>query len=182
MSACRNPFTPVAEHEYDVAVIGGGPAGIGAALAAARLGARTVLIEATCCLGGCGTSGLVPALAPFNYNQKDGPPYLRGVAWETVERLDAAGGLYGLDKHSWWKLFDKEIAKSVFEKMVLETGSRLRYFTFFHGVEMDGPRIGSGLHREQERLGGMAGEALHRRHGRRRRGRRGRRRPACLAT
>ena len=111
----RDPFRPVAEHECDVLVVGGGPAGVGAALASARLGARTTLIEATCCLGGAGTSGLVPALAPYNYNDRGGEPYLRGIAWELVERLDAADGLYGLDRNAWWKLFDKEIAKLVLD-------------------------------------------------------------------
>ena len=141
MNPHDKPFQPVAEHQCDVLVIGGGPAGIGAAVAAARSGAKTTLIEAACCLGGNGTAGLVPALAPYNYNQKDGQPYLRGIAWEILRRLDAADGLYGLDMHRWWKLFDKEIAKGVFEKMVLEAGIRLRYFTFFHTVEMDGPFI-----------------------------------------
>ena len=145
MNPHDRPFSPVAEHECDVLVIGGGPAGIGAAVAAARHGARTVLIEQTCCLGGLGTSGLVPALAPFNYNQKDGEPYLRGLAWETVERLDAANGLFGLGQQRWWKLFDKEIAKSVFEKMAIEAGVQCRYFTFFHTVEMEGPFIRRAL-------------------------------------
>ena len=44
---------------YDVIVAGGGPAGSAAAICAARLGLRTLLVEATGCLGGMGTSGLV---------------------------------------------------------------------------------------------------------------------------
>ena len=46
----------------EVIVCGGGPAGIAAALAAARLGARTILLEQTGCCGGMATSGLVPAI------------------------------------------------------------------------------------------------------------------------
>jgi len=139
------PFTPVREHECDVLVVGGGSAGIGAAIAAARNGAKTVLIETTSGLGGNGTSGLVPALAPYNYNDKQGEPLLRGIAWEIVERLDAAGGFYGLGKHQWWKLFDKEIGKRVFEHITLEAGIHVRYFTFFHTVEMEGPFIKRAL-------------------------------------
>jgi hypothetical protein len=139
------PFEPVAEHRCDVLVVGGGPAGIAAATASARGGADTVLIENTCCLGGLGTSGLVPAFAPFNYNERDGKPYLRGIPWEVVERLDAANGLYGLGKDRWWKLFDKEIAKRVFESMVLEVGVHLRYFTFFHTVETTGQLVKRAL-------------------------------------
>ena len=105
MNPHNKPFEPVIERECDVLVIGGGSAGIGAALSAARHGANTVIIEQTCALGGNGTSGMVPALAPFNYNAKDGEPYLRGIAWEIVERLDAADGFFGLGKHQWWKIF-----------------------------------------------------------------------------
>lgn len=141
MNHHSQPFDIVREHECDVLVIGGGSAGIGAAVSAARQGARTVLIETTCCLGGNGTAGMVPALAPYNYNQKDGEPLLRGIAWEVVERLEASNGFYGLGVDQWWKLFDKEIAKSVFERMVIDAGVQLRYFTFFHTVEMDGPFV-----------------------------------------
>ncbi len=145
MNPYSRPFEPVAEHECDVLVIGGGSAGIGAAISAARHGARTVLIETTCALGGNGTSGLVPALAPYNYNQRDGQPYLRGTAWEVLERLHRAEGLYGLGMNAWWKLFDKEIAKRVFEEMVLEAGVHVRYFTFFHTVEMSGSKVSRAL-------------------------------------
>ena len=49
---------PVAD-EVDVLVAGGGPAGVGAAIAAARNGAKTMLIEHFNCLGGIATSGLM---------------------------------------------------------------------------------------------------------------------------
>ncbi|WP_221657536.1 FAD-dependent oxidoreductase [Bacteroides salyersiae] len=51
---------------YDVIVIGGGTSGCAAAMAAAREGARTLLIEATNVLGGMGTSGLIPTWVPFS--------------------------------------------------------------------------------------------------------------------
>jgi len=55
---------------YDVIVFGGGPAGCTAAAAAARDGARTLLVEATGALGGMGTVGLLPAWCPFSDKQK----------------------------------------------------------------------------------------------------------------
>ena len=145
MNRFDRPFTPTSEHECDVLVVGGGSAGIAAALSSARHGANTILLEQTGCLGGNGTAGMVPALAPYNYNDKAGEPYLRGIPWEVVERLDAAGGLFGLGKRQWWKLFDKEIAKKVFETMLHEAGVRIRYFTLFHTVEMEGDTVRRAL-------------------------------------
>ena len=49
--------------EYEVAVIGGGPGGIPAAIAAARRGRKTVLIERNAFLGGAATSGLGRSLS-----------------------------------------------------------------------------------------------------------------------
>ena len=52
---CKLPVTA----DVDVLVCGGGPAGFAAAIAAAREGARTMVVEYTGCLGGMATSGLV---------------------------------------------------------------------------------------------------------------------------
>ena len=54
-----------AESGYDLFVAGGGPAGAAAAICAARLGAKVMLVEGTGCLGGMGTSGLVTAFDPM---------------------------------------------------------------------------------------------------------------------
>jgi NADPH-dependent 2,4-dienoyl-CoA reductase/sulfur reductase-like enzyme len=58
------------ENAWDVIVVAGGPAGCTAALAAAREGARTLLIEATGCLGGRGMHGLTPVWEPFSDQEK----------------------------------------------------------------------------------------------------------------
>lgn len=71
-------------YEYDVLVVGGGPAGCAAAVAAARQGARVMLVESQYCLGGQGTAGLVPAFMCFG----DGVHFLAdGIGREILERL-----------------------------------------------------------------------------------------------
>ena len=53
------------ERGYDLVVCGGGPAGAAAAICAARLGAKVLLVEAMGCLGGTGTAALVNAFNPM---------------------------------------------------------------------------------------------------------------------
>lgn len=80
---------------FDVAVIGGGSAGLAAAVTAAREGARTVLIERHGCLGGMGTASLVHTFCGL-YLLRDEPGAVLanpGFATEMAEQMMAATGL-----------------------------------------------------------------------------------------
>ena len=70
----------------DVVVVGGGPGGIGAALAAARSGADTVLIERYEHLGGMGTGGLVTIIP--NLSDFSGKQQIAGICQEWIDRLN----------------------------------------------------------------------------------------------
>lgn len=74
--------------DYDVVVCGGGPAGYCAAVQAARLGARTALVEQYGALGGVITSGGNPEIGLFYAH---GRQIISGIGWETVTRLAADG-------------------------------------------------------------------------------------------
>ena len=76
---------------YDVIVLGGGPAGVCAAIEAARGGARVLLVEAQGMLGGMATTALV---GPFmtNYDRKGDRPVVGGLYREIIERLAEKGG------------------------------------------------------------------------------------------
>jgi len=100
--------------EVDVLVVGGGAAGVGAAICAARNGMDTLLVEQQGCLGGLVTLGLVNWVAS----------YPEAVGKELLNRLQAEGAL------SDRRICDPEKTKYVLEQMVLESGAKIFYWTY----------------------------------------------------
>ena len=83
---------PKNAESYDVVVVGGGAAGVGAAVGAALTGARTLLIESAGCLGGAATLKCVQTYCGL-YTIGDAPrPVVAGVAATVVEKLRKIGG------------------------------------------------------------------------------------------
>jgi hypothetical protein len=80
--------------EYDIVVLGGGPAGIAAAVAAARAGRRTLLIERYGFLGGMGTAAGVTNFCGLHANvHGEMHRVVQGIASELLDRIDRLGGL-----------------------------------------------------------------------------------------
>src|ERR1700682_5931193 len=80
--------------EYEVAVLGGGPAGIAAAVAAARAGRQTLLIERYGFLGGMGTAAGVTNFCGLHANvHGEMHRVVQGIASELLGRMDRLGGL-----------------------------------------------------------------------------------------
>jgi hypothetical protein len=80
--------------EYEVAVLGGGPAGIAAAAAAARAGRRTLLIERYGFLGGMGTAAGVTNFCGLHANVfGEMHRVVQGIATDLLGRIDRLGGL-----------------------------------------------------------------------------------------
>lgn len=136
----------------DVAVIGGGMAGIAAAVAAARGGARTLLIERQGWLGGVGIVGATGLHCFFNiYAAHPGAPRRRvaaGIAQELVDRARAAGGGLGHvqmerggDFVSMVTPVEPEVFKLVAARLCVETGVTLLLHTIVDEVHASAGHI-----------------------------------------
>lgn len=123
---------------YDIVVLGGGPAGIAAAIAAGRLKARALLVEQTGCLGGMSTCGLVPCLAPLS---QSGPPLVGGIMAEVLERMEELGGIGHNDRAMKWIPTDPEKLKLIYDTMIAQARVRPLFFTITGDVIRKGGRV-----------------------------------------
>lgn len=131
--------TPVVE-ESDVLVVGGGPAGITAACAAAQSGVRVVLIENKSFLGGNLAIGL-PILGFLSQKQQ---PIIKGLAQELIDRLkarDAASEHQACPLHVSLTIIDPELVKTVALEMLLESSVKVYLYSMFADPILDGNRI-----------------------------------------
>lgn len=130
------------EFTADVIVAGGGPAGFAAAVAAARAGRNTLLLERNAMLGGMATAGLV---GPFMtcYDNDSTQQIVKGIFDELCLRAEQRGGAihpakvpglssyssYLVDSHCHVTPFLSEVMAVVMEEMALEAGVKLLYNT-----------------------------------------------------
>jgi len=115
-------YTPVAR-KTDVIIVGGGPSGACAAIASARNGADTLLVERYGFLGGMMTAGLVNCLNGFRNQGKPAPQAISGIAQEVAERMKEAGGAYVPEGGvPYCVVFEPETAKLVLSEMAEESG------------------------------------------------------------
>lgn len=136
--------------ETDVLVVGGGPAGVCAAVAAARAGAEVLLMERAGFLGGTATGGMVAAWNGFFWRDVR---VTGGIAYEIVERLRAAGGGHpDFVHHIAGELtdeplgfetfpFDPEILKFVLDDLTHEVGVQVLHHVHAAGVAQRGQVI-----------------------------------------
>ena len=131
--------------EYDVVVLGGGPAGMAAAVAAARAGRSTLLVERYGFLGGMGTAAGVTNFCGLHANvHGEIRQVVHGVADDLLQRIDRLGGLN--QPHA---LFGKTVAQAydtaAYKIAADELMQSARVDVLFHalacGVVKDGQRV-----------------------------------------
>ena len=122
--------------ESDIVMSGGGPAGVAAALAAARRGYRVLLLEQTGTLGGLATSGLVPTFAPST----DGERFLYGGIYEEIDR-ELCRRMGVECKPASWQAIDAEIMKRLLDDLVEAAGVRVLFGVKVCEAEVDDGRI-----------------------------------------
>lgn len=140
------------ERHYDVAVCGGGFAGISAALAAARQGKKTVLFERQFMLGGLGTAGLVTIYLPLCDGY--GHQVCYGIAEELL-RLSIRHGAEDCYPHNWLDSngprgnqdprfevqYNPQLFAILAEKLLLDSGVDILYGTYVVATDMADGKI-----------------------------------------
>jgi len=131
--------------EFDVIVCGGGPAGVGAAIASARNGAKTLIVESSNCLGGTWTNRVMTQyIIDLGMNG--------GIYKELRDRMEKSGGLHvetfvfslgdkpGTPEQT--TNFDPETAKYVAQLMVEESGADILFHSFVESTRCEGAAVG----------------------------------------
>ena len=146
---------PVRGH-YDMVVVGAGPAGIGAAVTAARLGRKTLLVEKYGFPGGVGTYGCCTIFFRFG---EHGQQLIGGLAEEVIRVMDARGAASftindGCAMPEFKPIGDRPLVRKVITKtedlrvvyhdILTESGVDKLFYSHLHGVIRDGRRV-SGI-------------------------------------
>jgi FAD dependent oxidoreductase len=145
--------------ETDVLVVGGGPAGIGAAIGAAEAGARAILAERYGFLGGNATAALVMPLMSFHTQRAEferegalrlfptdhgpGEPVVAGVLARLLARLVQTGGAIAPSRDTGYTVpFDPELFKLTALQLLEDAGVSFLFHAFASGVLADGAMRG----------------------------------------
>ncbi len=129
-TVCEAPRRTRVAADVDVLVVGGGPAGVTAALAAAQCGAKTLCIERHGMLGGVWTAGLLnPLFDAF------------GKGWLVQALIDRLVSAEAWRKWNWTHTFDTEAMKFVLEEMMTEARAEWWYYSMVVDAIVEDGRI-----------------------------------------
>jgi flavin-dependent dehydrogenase len=126
---------PLVPLRYDVVVAGGGSAGMVAAIAAARAGAKTLLVERGNCLGGTATAGLIVQFGGGGY------PFMTGIMKELLDDLIARGEAVDLGQPNVNYPFDPDGLKDLAFEKLSHSGADLLLYSPVVGELHEGTRL-----------------------------------------
>ncbi len=142
-------------HRADILVAGGGPAGVAAAIAAARAGASVLLVEQQGFLGGSATAAQVPAFCPFSDKKR---AVTRGIGWEVLTEMLRRDGRSVPDpddptkaRMDWVPIFP-ETLKAVYDDLCEAAGVSVLFHTVIADVVMAPGARGESDRRELTRV------------------------------
>ncbi len=156
------------KYDYDVAVIGGGIAGISAALAASRNGAKTILLEREFALGGLATLGLIAIYLPICDGLGTQVSY--GIAEELLrlsikhgseiysnseeERrpelwINGTGSIEDKQKYRYESLYNPSLFAIECEQLLLESGVKIVYGAQVCGVSLNQNKLDAVIFEEK---------------------------------
>jgi hypothetical protein len=130
--------------EYDVVVVGGGPAGLMSAAAAAKQGLSTIIIERYGFLGGAGTMGGLSTFCGLHARvDGDDRRVIRGFTDELLDRVDAMGGLNAphltIEDRIQAQAFDISVYKMAADDFLLDAGAEILFHAVVAGLTMRTP-------------------------------------------
>ena len=148
--------------DYDVVVLGGGPAGLAAAASAAKAGSRTLLIERYGFLGGMATAAGVTNFCGLHacvYGETR--QVVHGIADELLERIERLGGLnppHMVFGRIAAQAYDVPACKRASDELLGDSGAEVLFHALAAGVVMDGAsRIGALLVETRSGRGAIRG-------------------------
>jgi len=134
MSAISYSKSLEVKHDVDVCVAGAGPAGIAAAVSAARAGRSVFVADAHSMAGGMGTAGLLPVFMRFT----DGVNFLAGGIGREIHERGVAAGAIGYDGGD---SINAEPLKRIYDEMLTESGATASYMTTLSDVVASNGRV-----------------------------------------
>lgn len=123
---------------YDVVVCGGGATGFVAAIASARRGAKTLLIERYGFLGGTATASMMLEFGPMHDGRQQ---LVGGITHEFLHRLESYGGAYFTNTTTHAMVFNPESMIAVCQAMVEEAGVEMLLHAWLAGAIVDDGRV-----------------------------------------
>ncbi|WP_205853407.1 FAD-dependent oxidoreductase [Zhengella mangrovi] len=133
-------------HETDICIVGGGMAGVAAAVSAARRGQRITLVERAGFLGGAATAGSVSQFV--GWHTRAGRKVIAGIADDIIAELAGLGGADGFDRfvmstgHCMDRIaYDPDLLKIALDRLMQAGGVEVFFHSILCGVENTKGRI-----------------------------------------